>query len=272
LSPVPLVLDVHGGPWLRNVLAFNSKHQWLAGQGYAALSVNFRGSSGFGNAFMSAADKQWTRAMHNDLLDAVNWAIGNGITTKDKVAIYGLSYGGYSALVSLTFTPDVFACAVSIAGPSDLGSLISNMPRWWTYQRPQFALRVGEPDNPSEAADLLAASPISRVDQVTKPLLVAQGLNDPRIYPWQSSNIVDALVKRKMPVTYLTYPDEGHEFEKTRTTLSFHAVAEHFLSACLGGKAQPFGTDLADSKMTVVTGATFIPGLEKAISSHPGQK
>jgi len=265
LKPVPLVLDIHGGPWLRNELGFNAKHQWLAGQGYAALSINFRGSSGFGNAFLAAADKQWSRAMHDDLLDGVQWAIGQRVTTPDKVAIYGRSYGGYSTLVSLSFTPDVFACGISLAGPSDLVPLIANMPRWWTYQRPQFSLRVGEPLDPAGAADLAAISPITRVDQVTKPLLVVQGLNDPRIYPWQSWNIVDALAKRGKPVTYITYPDEGHVFEKARTNISFHAVAEQFLSRCLGGKARPIGRDLRDADMTVETGAAQIPTLSEAL-------
>jgi fermentation-respiration switch protein FrsA (DUF1100 family) len=111
-------------------------------------------------------------------------------------------------------------------------------------------------------------SPISRADKITKPLLVAQGLNDPRIYPWQSWNIVDALVKRHMPVTYLTYPDEGHVFKRPETIISFHAVAEHFLSNCLGGKMQPFGADLDDSQMTVEVGAQFVPELSRSLPAE----
>jgi dienelactone hydrolase len=264
-SRIPLVLTIHGGPWLRDRDEFDPRHQWLASQGYAALSVNYRGSVGFGRDFVHAADLQWSTRMHQDLIDAVDWAVGQGVADRDKVALYGLSYGGYSALISLSFTPDRFACAVDLAGPSELTTLLTGMPEWWTFQRPQFTNRIGDPDDPAGARELYQRSPISRVDQVRGPLLIGQGINDPRVPVYQSDLIARALVARKKPVTLLLYPDEGHVFGKERTEISFHAVAEKFLSQCLGGTARPFGGDLAGSRMIAKIGADRIDGLAEAI-------
>lgn len=269
-TPVPLVLVVHGGPWLRDDLAFDNQHAWLADRGYAALSVNFRGSGGFGSAFMAAGDKQWSEAMHNDLLDAVKWAIDKGVTSKDRVAVMGLSYGGYSTLVSLSFTPDTFQCGVSLAGPSNLPRLIAGMPTWWTWQRPQFENRVGNPATPEGAADLMRRSPIARVDAITKPLLVTIGEDDPRIFPDQADEIVDALAARRKPVTYAFYPDEGHVYAKDATNISFAAIAEHFLSKCLGGPAEAYGDDLVGSHVELKAGAGLVPGLEQAFKASGG--
>lgn len=267
VKPAPLVLLVHGGPWLRDDLAFDPQHAWLADRGYAVLSVNFRGSSGFGSAFMAKADRKWSETMHDDLLDAVQWAIDKGVTAKDRVAVMGLSYGGYSTLVSLSFTPDTFQCGVDLAGPSNLVRLASAMPEWWTWQKPQFLNRMGDPSTPEGAADLLRRSPISRVDAISKPLLVTNGANDPRIFPDQSQEIVDALKVRGKPVAYAFYPDEGHVYAKDESNISFAAIAEHFLSKCLGGKAEPYGDDLVGSRVELKTGAGFVPGLEKALQA-----
>jgi len=267
VKPAPLVLLVHGGPWLRDDLAFDPQHAWLADRGYAVLSVNFRGSSGFGSAFMAKADRKWSETMHDDLLDAVQWSIDKGVTAKDRVAVMGLSYGGYSTLVSLSFTPDTFQCGVDLAGPSNLVRLASAMPEWWTWQKPQFLNRMGDPSTPEGAADLLRRSPISRVDAISKPLLVTNGANDPRIFPDQSQEIVDALKARGKRVTYAFYPDEGHVYAKDGSNISFAAIAEHFLSKCLGGKAEPYGDDLVGSRVELKTGAGFVPGLEKALQA-----
>ena len=266
VTPVPLVLLVHGGPWLRDELSFDSQHAWLADRGYAVLSVNFRGSGGFGSAFMAAGDNQWSGTMHNDLIDAVDWAIGKGVTSSDRVAAMGLSYGGYSTLVSLSFTPDRFQCGVDLAGPSNLVRQVAGMPVWWTWQRPQFVNRVGDPETKEGAADLMRRSPIARVDAISKPLLVTNGANDPRIFPSQSEEIVDALKARGKPVTYAFYPDEGHVYAKDATNISFAAVAEHFLSKCLGGRAEPYGRDLVNSGIEIRTGASLVPGLEQALT------
>lgn len=265
--PVPLVLNVHGGPWLRDSHGFDPTNVWIAEQGYAALSVNFRGSSGFGKRFMQLADHQWSRTMHDDLLDAVRWAIDRGITTQDKVAIWGLSYGGYSTLVGLSFTPDVFRCGVDIAGPSNLAALQDDAPDWWAWQRSQFVLRMGDGGTPAGKQDLSDRSPITRAAQVKSPLLIAQGLNDPRVRPSQSLTMAAALQAHGKPVTVLLYPDEGHVFEKAATDISFHAIAEHFLAQCLGGTARPYGGDLVGSGVQVPTGADLVPGLTTALAA-----
>ena len=264
-TPVPMVLLVHGGPWLRDDLAFDPQHAWLADRGYAVLSVNFRASGGFGSDFMAKGDRKWSETMHDDLLDGVQWAIDKGVTAKDRVAVMGLSYGGYSTLVSLSFTPDTFQCGVDLAGPSNLVRQVAGMPDWWTWQRPQFVNRVGDPATKEGAADLMRRSPIARVDAISKPLLVTNGANDPRIFPSQSEEIVDALKARGKPVTYAFYPDEGHVYLKDATNISFAAIAEHFLSKCLGGPAEPYGDDLAGSQVELKTGAGFVPGLERAL-------
>ncbi len=264
-TAAPLVLLVHGGPWLRDDLAFDPQHAWLADRGYAVLSVNFRASGGFGSAFMAKGDRKWSETMHDDLLDAVKWAIDKGVTTKDRVAVMGLSYGGYSTLVSLSFTPDTFQCGVDLAGPSNLARLLDSMPDWWTWQRPQFANRMGDSSTKEGAADLMRRSPITRVDAISKPLLVTNGANDPRIMPDQSDEIVDAMKARGKPVTYAFYPDEGHVYAKDKTNISFAAIAEHFLSQCLGGPAEPYGKDLEGSQVELRTGAAFVPGLAEAL-------
>ncbi|PZQ24656.1 MAG: S9 family peptidase [Sphingopyxis macrogoltabida] len=266
-KPVPLVLVVHGGPWLRDDLAFDNQHAWLADRGYAALSVNFRGSGGFGSDFMAKGDRKWSETMHNDLLDAVQWAIDKGVTTPDRVAVMGLSYGGYSTLVSLSFTPETFQCGVDLAGPSNLVRLIGAMPEWWTWQRPQFVNRVGDPSTKEGAAELMRRSPIARVDAITKPLLVTNGANDPRVMPDQSDEIVEAMTARGKPVSYAFYPDEGHVYAKDATNISFAAIAEHFLSQCLGGAAEPYGRDLAGSRVDMKAGAVLVPGLAEALKA-----
>ncbi len=178
-QPVPLVLDVHGGPWARDDWGFNSDHQWLANRGYAVLSVNYRGSTGFGKNFVNAADGEWSGKMHDDLIDAVHWAIDQKIAIGDKVAIMGGSYGGYATLVGLTYTPDVFACGVDIVGPSSLVTLLQNVPEYWYPFMPVMKRKVGDVDTEEGRAALLKRSPLTLVDKITRPLLIGQGAERP---------------------------------------------------------------------------------------------
>lgn len=263
--PVPMVLFVHGGPWARDGYGYNSAHQWLANRGYAVLSVNYRGSTGFGKGFVNAAIGEWSGKMHQDLIDAVDWSIARGVTSKDKVAIMGGSYGGYATLVGLTFTPDKFACGVDIVGPSNLKTLMESFPPYW---RPilegTFYKHIGDPSKPEDLKRMMAQSPITRVDAITKPLLIGQGGNDPRVVKAESDQIVEAMKARKLPVTYINYPDEGHGFVRPENRLSFFAISEGFLSKCLGGKAEPIGDDFTGSSLQVVEGAGYVPGLATA--------
>jgi len=225
---VPLVLNVHGGPWGRDHWGFHPEHQWLANRGYACLSVNFRGSTGYGKDFLNAGNKEWAGAMHNDLVDAVEWAVRMGYADPDRVAIYGASYGGYAALVGATFTPDLFCCAVDIVGPSNLVTLIRSIPPYWAPMLAMLHERVGNPDLEEEF--LLSRSPLFKAHAIKIPLLIAQGANDPRVKQSESEQIVDALRERGLSFEYLLFPDEGHGFAKPENRLKFYETAEKFLA------------------------------------------
>ncbi|MFN3989819.1 MAG: alpha/beta fold hydrolase [Erythrobacter sp.] len=265
-KPVPLVLLVHGGPWARDYYGFNREHQLLANRGYAVLAVNYRSSTGFGKDFLNAGNKQWGLAMHDDLIDAVNWAIAKGITTPDKVAIMGGSYGGYATLAGLTFTPDTFACGVDIVGPSNLETLLATIPPYWAPLVKQFHERMGDPNTPEGLALLRAASPLHKADQIKRPLLIAQGANDPRVKQSESDQIVAAMKAAKIPVTYVLYPDEGHGFARPENNIAFYAIAENFLATCLGGRAEPIGDALKPSTAQIVEGAEYVKGLKAALA------
>ena len=262
----PMVLLVHGGPWARDDYGFNSIHQMLANRGYAVLSVNFRGSTGFGKDFLNAANKQWGLAMHDDLIDATNWAITQGITGKDQVAIMGGSYGGYATLAGLAFTPETFACGVDIVGPSNLETLLDTIPPYWAPLVKIFHERMGDPNTEEGLALLKAASPLYKADQITKPLLIAQGANDPRVKQAESDQIVGAMKDAGIPVTYVLYPDEGHGFAKPTNNIAFFAIAENFLAECLGGRAEPLGDVLVPSSAEILEGAEHVVGLANALA------
>ena len=264
--PVPLVLYVHGGPWGRDNYGYNSFHQWLANRGYAVLSVNYRASTGFGKDFISAGNLQWGRKMHDDLIDSVDWAIANGVTTPDKVAIMGGSYGGYATLAGLTMTPDKFACGVDIVGPSNLFTLLQTIPPYWDSIRQQFYKRMGNPTTEDGRALLKAASPLTYVDRIQRPLLIGQGANDPRVNKREADQIVDAMKAKNIPVTYALFPDEGHGFARPQNNIAFNAVAENFLQTCLGGRAEPIGDALKGSTIEVLNGADFVSGLKPSLA------
>jgi dipeptidyl aminopeptidase/acylaminoacyl peptidase len=266
--PVPLVLFVHGGPWARDSYGANRYHQWLANRGYAVLSVNYRGSTGFGKTFISKGDLQWGRKMHDDLLDAVDWAVRSGITTRDKVAIMGGSYGGYATLAGMTFTPSTFACGVDIVGPSNLFTLLQTIPPYWESIKQQFYKRMGDPTTDDGRALLKERSPLNFADKISKPLLIGQGANDPRVNVRESDQIVAAMEAKHIPVTYVVFPDEGHGFARPVNNIAFNAVAENFLAPCLGGRAEPIGGALQASTAQVKEGAQFVPGLKEAAGAE----
>ena len=267
-APVPMVLLVHGGPWARDFYGQNGTHQWFANRGYATLAVNFRGSTGFGKAFVNAGDLQWGRTMHDDLIDGVRWAVANGIAKADRVAIMGGSYGGYAALAGLTMTPKEFTCGVSIVGPSNLITLLGSIPPYWGPIRRQFTTRVGDDTTEEGRALLKERSPLTHVDAIERPLLIGQGANDPRVVQAESDQIVQAMQAKGIPVTYVLYPDEGHGFVRPQNRLSFNAVAETFLGECLGGRVEPIGRDFVGSSITVPVGVDGVPGVAAALDAR----
>jgi dipeptidyl aminopeptidase/acylaminoacyl peptidase len=264
-KPVPMVLDVHGGPWSRDGWGFSGEHQWLANRGYAVLNVNYRGSTGFGKDFINASSGEWAGKMHDDLIDAVNWAVDQGIARRDKIAIMGGSYGGYATLVGLTFTPDVFACGVDTVGPSSLVTLLENVPPYWIPFMPVMKQLVGDVSTEEGRAELLKRSPLAHVDRIQRPLLIGQGANDPRVTQLEADQIVDEMVSKKIPVTYVLYPDEGHGFSGERNRMSYNAVTEAFLAEHLGGRYEPVGKDFEGSSLHVPVGADDLPGVAGAL-------
>jgi dipeptidyl aminopeptidase/acylaminoacyl peptidase len=236
---LPTVLYVHGGPWARDNWGFNPAIQWLANRGYAVLQVNYRGSTGYGKAYLNAGNREWAGKMHQDLIDGVDWLVSTGVADPKKVGIAGGSYGGYATLVGLTFTPEVFACGVDIVGPSSIPTLIKAIPPYWKPLRGLFDKRVGNIDTEEEF--LKQRSPLYLADQITKPLLIGQGANDPRVKQAESDQIVAAMRAAKKEVKYVVYPDEGHGFARPENRLHFFAVAEEFLAKHLGGRFEPVG-------------------------------
>ena len=253
-QPLPMVLYVHGGPQHRDSWGFSPYHQLLADRGYAVLSVNFRGSTGFGKKFVNAGNLEWGRKMHDDLVDAVQWAIREKIADPGKVAIMGGSYGGYAALAGLTFTPELFACGVDIVGPSNLNTLIASIPPYWTAYLYNMYQHIGDPRTPEGRKILDDRSPLNHVEKIKKPLLIAQGANDPRVKQAESDQIVKAMKEKGIPVTYALYPDEGHGFARPENRLAFMAITEVFLKKNLGGEAEPVGKALEGSSLQVLEG------------------
>jgi dipeptidyl aminopeptidase/acylaminoacyl peptidase len=231
---LPAVLDVHGGPQVRDTWGYNPEAQWLANRGYLCIQVNYRGSTGYGKSFVAAGDREWGGKMHDDLVDAVGYAVSQGWADQSRVAIYGGSYGGYAALVGAAFTPDVFCCAVDIVGPSNLKTLLETIPPYWAPMIAQLYRRVGNPE--TDADFLWSRSPLSRARDIRIPLLIAQGANDPRVKQAESEQIVAALKEAGIDHEYMLFPDEGHGFAKPENRIKFYTVAERFLAKYLGGR------------------------------------
>jgi dipeptidyl aminopeptidase/acylaminoacyl peptidase len=259
--PLPTVVWVHGGPWWRDTWGYDPVHQWLANRGYAVLSVNYRGSAGFGKKFVDAGNREWGGKMQEDLIDAVDWAVKKKIADPDRVAIMGGSYGGYAALAGLTFTPDQFACGVDIVGPPNLVSFLETIPAVWRPTIDLWAARVGDFRTEEGRSFLSQRSPLSFADRITRPLLIAHGSKDPRIQRSETDQLVETLQQRGVPVTYVLFPDEGHGFARPANRLSFFAVTEQFLADHLGGRFEPVGDALAGSSIRIPVGGEQFKGL-----------
>jgi dipeptidyl aminopeptidase/acylaminoacyl peptidase len=232
-TDLPGVLVVHGGPWARDLHRLDARAQWLANRGYLCVQVNFRGSSGYGKDFLNAGDREWGAKMHDDLLDAMDRLVAQGIVDGERMAIYGVSYGGYAALVGATFTPNVFKCAISMVGPSNLNTLLESFPEYWEPMIAMWHKRVGE-----DGEFLWSRSPLSKVDDIRIPILIAQGENDPRVKRAESEQIVAAMKERGIPHEYVMYENEGHGLARPENRLDFYHRADRFLAKHLGGRAE----------------------------------
>ena len=225
---LPVVVNPHGGPWVRDYWGFNSEIQYLANKGYAVFQMNYRGSTGYGRNFWEKSFKQWGKTMQDDITDGVNWLIDEGIADPDRIAIYGASYGGYATLAGLTFTPDLYACGVDYVGVSSLFTFMESMPPYWELYRDMMYEMVGHPENDKDL--LTSASPLLHIDKIKAPLFIAQGANDPRVKKSESDQIVDALQKKGIDVPYMVKNDEGHGFYNEENQFDFYRAMGDFLN------------------------------------------
>jgi dipeptidyl aminopeptidase/acylaminoacyl peptidase len=239
-TPLPFVLLVHGGPWERDYWGYNRLSQFLANRGYAVLQINFRGSTGYGRAFAEAAIGEFAGKMHIDLLDGVHWAIEHGIADTQKIAIMGGSYGGYAALVGLSFTPEVFACGVDIAGVTNLATFVESTPVYWKHWVDKWYRYVGDPSRPADRQRMEAQSPLFRAEQIRRPLLIVHGDKDSRVKPEQSTQLVTILKQAGREVEYVQLAGEGHIIFHWRNQLALYRQVEDFLATCLGGRSRGF--------------------------------
>lgn len=265
-EPLPLVLLPHDGPWARDFYGFDAMHQWLANRGYAVLSVNFRGSAGFGKAFLNAGNDEWGGRIQEDLADAVEWAVAQRIAEQDRVAIVGSGFGGYAALSGLAFTPDQYRCGASFAAPANLFAMLDLTPSW---QREQFYHRVADARTEAGRQLLRVRSPAFHAGRIRSPLLLAYGVRDPRLTRGETDQVAQAVRLRGI-LTYLTFPDEGRQLVRPQNRLSYLAVLEHFLGDCLGGRVEPVGASFEGAAINVYDGAVNVPGLS-AFSRRPAQ-
>lgn len=250
---LPLVINPHGGPWARDNWGYDASAQFLANRGYAVLQPNFRGSTGFGKKFLDGGNQEWGQKMQDDLTAGAQYLIEQGIVDKEKISIYGVSYGGYATLAGLTFTPEVYACGVSVVGPSNLKTLLGSIPPYWESIKKMFYVRMGDPNTKEGEAILRKQSPLYSANKIQAPLMVVQGANDPRVKQTESDQIVVACRDLELPVEYIVAPDEGHGFRRPVNSMALYAAIEQFLAKHLGGRYQKEMPQEVSTRLETIT-------------------
>jgi dipeptidyl aminopeptidase/acylaminoacyl peptidase len=264
---LPAIVVPHGGPWARDSWGFNNLAQFLANRGYAVLMPNFRGSTGYGKKFLNAGNKQWGEKMQDDVTWGVQYLVAQGIADAKRIGIMGGSYGGYATLAGVAFTPDLYAAAVSIVGPSNLITLLDSIPPYWEAGRIIFHERMGNPKTPQGKTQLEKQSPLNSAQKIKTPLLVAQGANDPRVKKAESEQIVIALRDRGFPVEYILAPDEGHGFQRPVNSMALWAASEAFFAKHIGGRAQEGATPEVTTRLKEITVDPKTVVLSKAVDA-----
>ena len=265
---LPLVVVPHGGPWARDTFGYNSMAQFFANRGYAVLMPNFRGSTGYGKKFLNAGNNEWGGKMQDDITWGVKHLVSQGIVEPRRAAILGGSYGGYATLAGVAFTPDLYAAAVSIVGPSNLLTLLDSIPPYWEAGRKMFHMRMGDPTTPEGKKQLERQSPLNSAAKIKTPLLVVQGANDPRVKKAESDQIVIALRDRGFPVEYLVAPDEGHGFQRPVNNMAMYVAIEKFLSKHLEGRVQETASAEVGTRLKEITVDPKTVTLSKAVASE----
>jgi dipeptidyl aminopeptidase/acylaminoacyl peptidase len=250
---LPTIIMPHGGPWARDTWGFFSYAQFMANRGYAVLTPNFRGSTGYGKKFLDAGNKQWGDRMQDDLTWGVKYLVDQGIADPKRVGIWGGSYGGYATLAGITFTPELYAAAVAEVAPSNLITLLETIPPYWESGRAIFYKRMGDPTTAEGKAQLMRQSPLTHAAKIKTPLLITQGANDPRVNKRESDQIVIALRERNYPVEYLVAPDEGHGYARPVNNMAVLAAAERFLAKHLKGRYQESMSPEVSERLKVLT-------------------
>ncbi|MDQ3712822.1 MAG: S9 family peptidase [Acidobacteriota bacterium] len=250
---LPLVVVPHGGPWARDSWGYNPFAQFLANRGYAVLSPNFRGSTGYGKKFIDAGNNEWGQKMQDDITWGVKHLVAEGIADPKRIGIMGGSYGGYATLAGVTYTPDLYAAAVAIVAPSNLNTLLGSIPPYWEQIRQVFYKRMGDPNTTEGRAQLERQSPLNHVGKIKTPLLIVQGANDPRVKKAEADQIVVALRERKYPIEYILADDEGHGFQRPVNNMAMFAVGEKFLAKHLGGRFQESMTPEVEKRLKELT-------------------
>ncbi|HEY6273614.1 MAG TPA: S9 family peptidase, partial [Terriglobales bacterium] len=250
---LPAIIFPHGGPWGRDVWGYNPYAQFFANRGYAVLSMNFRGSAGYGKKFIDAGNQEWGRKMQDDVTWGAKYLVAEGIADPKRIGIFGGSYGGYATLAGVAFTPDLYAAAVDLFGPSNLITLLDSIPPYWEPIRQMFYQRMGNPSTPEGKALLVERSPLTSAAKIKTPLLIAQGSNDPRVNHAESEQIIIALRDRGFPVEYLLIPDEGHGFARPVNNMAAIMATERFFAKYLNGRYQDGGTPEVMVRLKEVT-------------------
>lgn len=268
---LPLLVVPHGGPWARDTWGYNAYAQFWSNRGYAVLQMNFRGSTGYGKAFLDAGNQEWGDKMQDDITWGVKYLIDEGIVDEGNVGILGGSYGGYATLAGVTFTPELYKAAVAIVAPSNLNTLLGSIPPYWESIRKMFYMRMGDPTTDEGKAQLERQSPLNHVKKIQTPLMVVQGANDPRVKKAEADQIIVAMRENDIPVEYILAPDEGHGFARPVNNMAYLAAAEKFLANHLGGRYQESMTEDVEKRLKEITVDISTVNLEQHTTAEMDQ-